>query len=138
MLFGEFERSLDEKGRMVLPPVFRREFADVGYLSSSMNRPCLLVVNQEEMHAMAKRLKKDVRKGKLSPDELRIWSASISTVNVDSQGRIAVPQKLRDTVGIERSAALIGAIDRAEIWEPAAWALVQSNSDDRLSEGYWQ
>lgn len=128
---------LDEKGRLSLPPLFRRYLADNAFLARSSSAPCLLVFPPDEIQRVADRLKERVRAGEVTPNEQRRWSASISEVKTDAQGRLAIPPKLREVAGLEREVVLIGVVDRAEIWDAAAWADVERADDEGINEGMW-
>jgi MraZ protein len=134
---GEHERLLDEKGRLSLPPLFRRYLVDTAFLARSGSEPCLLLFPPEEVQRVAERLKERVRAGEVTLNEQRRWSASISEVKTDSQGRLAIPPKLREQAGLDREIVLIGVVDRAEIWDAAAWAAVERATDDGINEGMW-
>ncbi len=137
MFTGEHERLLDEKGRLVLPPLFRRDLQDTVFLARSGSDPCLLLYSPDGINEVANRLKERVRNGEVSPNEQRRWSASISEVRTDAQGRIAIPPKLRQQVGLDREVVVIGVVDRAEVWGADAWAAVESSTDEGISEGLW-
>ena len=115
MFTGEHERLLDEKGRLVLPPNFRRHLQDAAFIAKSLEAPCLMVYSAEEIEKVAERLIEQVQGKKVTADAQRRWSASISEVKTDTQGRIAIPTKLRDEIGLEREAVLIGVINRLEL-----------------------
>ncbi len=137
MFTGEHERLLDEKGRLSLPPLFRRHLIDSAFIARSSSEPCLLVFPQEQIELVAERLKERVRAGEVTPNEQRRWAASITEVKTDSQGRLAIPPKLRELAGLEREVVLIGVVDRAEIWNADAWAAVERASDEGINEGVW-
>lgn len=137
MFTGEHERLLDDKGRLSMPRVFRRYLADPAYLARSGTDPCLLLYPEEEIQRAASRLKDKVRAGEVTANQHRRWAASISEVQMDSQGRLAIPPKLRESAGLSREVVLIGVMDRAEIWTPEAWADVQNSNEDSVNEGIW-
>lgn len=137
MFTGEHERLLDEKGRLSLPPLFRRYLAENAFLARSASEPCLLVFPPEEIQRVADRLKDRVRAGEVTPNEQRRWAASISEVRTDAQGRLAIPPKLREVAGLDREVVLIGVVDRAEIWNAQAWADVERANDEGINEGMW-
>lgn len=134
---GEHERLLDEKGRLSLPPLFRRHLVETAFLARSGSEPCLLLFPDEEIQRVAGRLRDRVRAGEVSLNDQRRWAASISEVKTDSQGRMAIPPKLRDVAGLDREVILIGVVDRAEIWDAEAWAAVERADDEGINEGMW-
>ena len=137
MFTGEHERLLDEKGRLVLPPNFRRHLQDAAFIAKSLEAPCLMVYSAEEIEKVAERLIEQVQGKKVTADAQRRWSASISEVKTDAQGRIAIPTKLRDEIGLEREAVLIGVINRLEIWIPNEWNRVEGAPESELTESVW-
>ena len=137
MFTGEHERLLDEKGRLVLPPNFRRLLQDAAFIAKSLEAPCLMVYSAEEIEKVAERLIEQVQGKKVTADAQRRWSASISEVKTDAQGRIAIPTKLRDEIGLEREAVLIGVINRLEIWIPNEWNRIEGEPESELTESVW-
>ncbi len=137
MFTGEHERLLDEKGRLVLPPNFRRHLQDAAFIAKSLEAPCLMVYSAEEIEKVAGRLIEQVQGKKVTADAQRRWSASISEVKTDAQGRIAIPTKLRDEIGLEREAVLIGVINRLEIWIPNEWNRIEGEPESELTESVW-
>ena len=137
MFTGEHERLLDEKGRLSLPPVFRRQLVESAFLARSDSATCLLLFSPEEIQRVADRLKERVLAGEVSVDQQRRWGASITEVKTDAQGRLAIPPKLRQLAGLEREVVLIGVIDRAEIWDADAWAEAERATDEDVNEGMW-
>ena len=137
MFTGEHERLLDEKGRLVLPPNFRRHLQDAAFIAKSLEAPCLMVYSAEEIEKVAERLIEQVQGKKVTADAQRRWSASISEVKTDAQGRIAIPTKLRDEIGLEREAILIGVINRLEIWIPNEWNRIEGEPESELTESVW-
>lgn len=137
MFTGEHERLLDEKGRLVLPPNFRRHLQDAAFIAKSLEAPCLMVYSAEEIEKVAERLIEQVQGKKVTADAQRRWSASISEVKTDAQGRIAIPTKLRDEIGLKREAVLIGVINRLEIWIPNEWNRIEGEPESELTESVW-
>jgi MraZ protein len=127
---GTFEHSLDDKGRLVLPATFRAHLADRGFVSQYEH--CLGLWTEEGFTDVARRLTDKVRQGMASHDAVRAFAANASEVKPDSQGRIVVPQRLRDYAGLQREVVVIGALDRIEIWDASRWAELSDTADERL------
>ena len=130
MFVGTFEHSLDDKGRIVLPATFRAQLAERGILSQ-LDR-CLGVWTEAAFKDVADRLRDQIRAGEAPQEALRAFAANAHEVRPDSQGRIGIPQRLRDFAGLERDAVVIGAIDRVEIWSASRWAELADRADDSL------
>jgi MraZ protein len=127
---GTFEHSLDDKGRVVLPSTFRDQIVGKGYLSQWDK--CLGLWTEQDFADVAKRLTEKIREGLAPQEAMRSFAANAHEVRPDSQGRITIPQRLREFAGLDRDAVVIGAIDRIEIWDAARWGDQSSTADDSL------
>ncbi|MBU6328736.1 MAG: cell division/cell wall cluster transcriptional repressor MraZ [Acidobacteria bacterium] len=130
MFVGTFEHSLDDKGRVVLPSTFRAQLLERGYLAQ-WDR-CLGLWTEEAFRAASDRLTDRIRDGQVPQGALRAFAANAAEVRPDSQGRITIPQRLREFAGLGRDAVVIGAIDRIEIWEAGRWNDQSPLADDSL------
>jgi MraZ protein len=124
---GTFEHALDGKGRVVLPVAFRHQLADRGYVSQYQG--CLGLWTEEGFKAMANRLMEKVREGKAPQNVVRAFAADAAEVRPDSQGRIFLPQRLREFAGLEREVVIVGAVERIEIWEAGRWRDLRNEAD---------
>ena len=130
MFVGKFEHSLDEKGRVVLPSTFRVQLVDKGFLSQ-WDR-CLGLWTEEDFADVADRLTEKIREGLAPQEALRAFASNTHEVRPDSQGRITIPQRLREFAHLDRDAVVIGAIDRIEIWDAGRWNDQSGIADDSL------
>jgi MraZ protein len=127
---GTFEHSLDGKGRVVLPSQFRNELAGRGFVAQYQN--CLGVWTEEGFDEVANRLRDKVREGLATHHAVRALAANAVQVEPDSQGRILLPQRLRDYAGLAREVVVIGALDRIEIWDAGRWQAISAEADESL------
>jgi MraZ protein len=127
---GTFEHSLDGKGRVVLPSQFRNELAGRGFIAQYQQ--CLGLWTQEGFNEVANRLRDKVREGLAPQNAVRALAANAVQVEPDAQGRILIPQRLRDYAALDRDVAIIGALDRIEIWHAARWRDEASLADESL------
>ncbi|HEY6533727.1 MAG TPA: hypothetical protein VIY72_15575 [Acidimicrobiales bacterium] len=127
---GTFEHSLDEKGRVVLPSTFRVQLVDKGFLSQ-WDR-CLGLWTEDGFADVASRLTEKIREGLAPQEAMRAFASNAHEVRPDSQGRITIPQRLRDFAQLDRDAVVIGAIDRIEIWDSSRWNDQSGIADDSL------
>ena len=130
MFVGTFEHSLDDKGRVVLPSTFRVQMNEKGYLSQWDK--CLGLWTEDDFADVARRLTEKVRAGEAPQEAIRAFSANAHEVRPDTQGRITIPQRLREFAHLERDAVVIGAIDRIEIWDAGRWGDQSGLADDSL------
>lgn len=132
MFVGTFEHSLDDKGRLVLPPTFRGRLTDGGFVTPYEN--CLAVWTAEGFQAFSDRLGAKVRNGEAPNNSLRLFLAATTDVKPDAQGRITLPPRLRELVSLGAEATLTGAGDHIEIWNRDAWTAVADTGVDDLTD----
>lgn len=121
MFTGNYERTLDGKGRLVLPPKHRSKLPGVGFLAPRGDR--LGLYPPQEFEDMLDRVTERVRNGEVHPDALIGLSSSAEEVELDAQGRIGLPPRLRAKAGFETNeVVVVGAVRHIEIWSAARWA----------------
>jgi mraZ protein len=119
MMIGEYSHSLDAKGRINFPAKFREELGEQFYVTRWLD-DCLVVFPNSEWNRISEILaEKSVVK---SRDVLRYIYASATQAEPDKQGRILIPQNLREHARIEKEVVVIGVGTHAEIWNKDAWA----------------
>lgn len=120
MFLGTHAPRLDEKGRLFLPAKFRDELAGGLVITKGQER-CLYVWPQEEFARVTEQLRTAPVTAKGTRDYQRVLFAGASDEVPDKQGRITIPPALRAYAGLERDCVVIGANNRVEIWDAAAW-----------------
>jgi len=133
MFFGEFEYKIDEKGRIPIPPKFRRELRE-GVVLTPWVEKCIVAYPLPEW----KKLAATLTTGSVTPSKLRklnraLFSAAF-TLTIDGQGRIALPTPLREYAGIEDEAVIAGANAYFELWNREQWESEKANSQEQA----WQ
>jgi MraZ protein len=130
---GSFQHQVDEKGRLSLPAQFRRESGDRTLVLVQVFPEALTLFPEDAWSGVQERLREAMRGSAAN----RAWALRVTanTVEVvpDKQGRILVPQRMQDAVGITGPALVVGAIDRIEIWNPdrfAAHTATAEQADD--------
>ena len=120
MFLGEFEYRIDEKGRVLIPPRFRRELKEGVVLTPGVER-CINVYTLAEWKKVAATL----TTGSITPSKLRRLNRAIFatafTLNPDGQGRIALPVPLREYAGIKDEVVVAGANTYLELWNKEQW-----------------
>ena len=124
MFYGEFEHSLDKKGRIIIPSKFRdiakAHFIEKFYINRGLDK-CLFMFTEEEWKNQETKLKAltftkaDARKFN------RLYFSGATEVIPDSQGRILIPKNLKDFAGIKKDVFLIGVSNMIEIWDSITW-----------------
>jgi MraZ protein len=121
MFLGEFEYKIDDKGRVPVPPKFRRVLKEGLILTQGVER-CITAYTPPEW----KKLADSLTTGSVTSSKLRrlnraIFGAAFS-LNIDGQGRIALPVTLRQHAGIGDEVIVVGANTCFELWNKEAWA----------------
>ncbi len=133
MFFGEFEYKLDEKGRLPIPPRFRREFRDGMVLAPGAEK-CISAYPLAEWKKLAARL----ATGSLSPSKLRRLNRALFATafysSLDGQGRISLPLPLREYAGIEDEVVVAGVNNYLELWPREVWQQEKAVSQEQA----WQ
>jgi MraZ protein len=118
---GRYEHSLDDKGRVILPAKFRAQFERGGYLTQH-SEGCLALWTLGEFERQMESMQQRAAAGKSDRNRARLWASNSAEVEVDRQGRMAIPAHLRGFAALEGEVLVHGAIDRVELWNPPAWA----------------
>ena len=120
MFFGEFEYKVDEKSRVPIPPKFRSELRD-GLVITPGVEQCITAYPLPEW----KKLAATLTNGSVTPSKLRKLNRAIFatafSINIDGQGRIALPNPLREYAGIEDEVIITGANNYFELWNKDRW-----------------
>ncbi len=115
---GEYQHSLDDKGRLTIPSPLRRELGELCYVTLSYDK-CLSVFSQESWNSFQAKISElPMSRSR----KLRVVFAKTAACELDGQGRILIPQKLRDYVGIDKNVTIIGFANHAEIWDRELYA----------------
>lgn len=127
MFLGTHSPRLDEKGRLFLPAKYRAELAGGVVITKGQNH-CLYVFAQAEFERLTEELRTAAPR-----DYGRVFFASASDEIPDKQGRVTIPQALREYASLDRECAVIGANTRLEIWNAAAWQAYEAEQEEAFS-----
>lgn len=119
MLMGEYYHNLDEKGRIMVPAKFRSDFDGKVYITRGLDN-CLFVFGEKEWQDLYERIK-SLNISDASPVIRFFWNGACEA-EFDKQGRILIPQNLREYARLKKEAVFAGAATRAEIWDKEMWA----------------
>ena len=132
MFFGEFEYKTDEKGRVPIPPKFRRELKEGVVLTPGVEK-CIIAYPLPEWKKLATTLTTSVTPSELRRLNRAIFATAFS-LNIDGQGRIALPIPLRQYAGIEAEVIIAGANNYFELWNKDQWESEKAISQEQA----WQ
>ena len=128
MFIGEFRHSVDDKGRVAVPVRFRSELAG-GAIVSKWIDGCLAIHSRNAWESLAERA------GHLPVTDAgartfqRFLFGTAFEVTLDGQGRIVIPQVLRDFAGLRTDVQVVGSRDHVELWAPDRWSAYSAEMD---------
>jgi MraZ protein len=126
VFLGTHTPRLDEKGRLFLPAKYRADLAG-GVVITKGQDHCLYVFPEAEFARITEELRAAPR------DYGRVFFASASDEVPDKQGRVTIPQALREYANLQRDCVVIGANTRLEIWNAEAWQAYESEREEAYS-----
>jgi MraZ protein len=123
MFLGAYEHTLDTKGRLAIPARFRSQMDHGAVLSKGMGN-CLSIYTLERWEQKSNELITGMSSDELRDFERRIYP-SASEVELDAQGRVVVPAKLREYAKLKTNVTIVGVRDHVEIWDRVIWQAYQ-------------
>lgn len=129
MFLGEYQHSLDAKGRLVMPAKFREELAK-GCVVTKGQEHCLYVFPMARWEEELTKVSRLPRTDRRARNFARSFFAAASDQKLDKQGRIQVPEGLRVFASLEKDATVVGVAERIEVWSTSAWESVQAEADE--------
>jgi MraZ protein len=133
MFFGTYTPKLDDKGRLFLPAKFRDQLTG-GLMVTRGQEHCLYVWPQSEIERVTERLREAPVSNKATRDYIRMFSSGASDDAPDKQGRITIPNQLREWAGLSKDVVVIGAMNRLEIWDEVRWEAYSEEQEESFAE----
>lgn len=133
----EYERQLDERGRIILPSKIRGIAGDTVYITQAPADKCLHLYTEDEWKLMAEKINQlPTATDRNAAAFVRLFFGKATAVAVDKQGRISVADRLLEYAGLTKDVVLVGANTRLEIWDSDEWRRYQNSlSDDIMIDG---
>lgn len=133
MFIGEYTHNLDDKGRMALPAKFRSKLRGAAVITRGLDK-CLFVFSADEWEKLAEKLVALPITQANSRAFVRLMLAGAMDVEMDKQGRILVPDYLREYAGLSKELVITGLYNRIELWDSKQWkeykAKTEASSDE--------
>lgn len=123
MFLGEFSHTIDDKGRLTIPAKFRDELESGIVITRGLDG-CLWAFGRSEWEILAEKISKLPTTNEAARNFSRFMFSSAFDSIPDRQGRILLPQNLREYAGIQSETVIIGVMNKLEIWNPAKWTEV--------------
>ncbi len=130
MFIGEYQHTIDNKGRIIIPSKFRAELGEVFVMTKGLDN-CLFVYPKSEWSILEEKLKKLPLTNRDARAFVRFFFSGACECELDKQGRVLIPPNLREHSKLDKDAVVIGVSTRIEIWSKEEWDAY--NNDDSLS-----
>ena len=128
MLIGEYEHTIDAKGRLSMPSKLRRDMGEAFIVTKGLDG-CLFAFSSDEWMNFETKLKALPLSDKNARNFVRFFLAGATECELDKQGRFLIPSNLREAAKLEKEAIIIGVGTRLEIWNKDTWA----SKDEEIS-----
>ena len=137
MFYGEHEHSIDRKGRLIIPSkfreVFKENYVERFFITRGLDS-CLFVFTEDEWKKQESRFKSLSFTSSEARQFNRIYFSGACEVACDRQGRILVPEYLKDFAEIKRDVVIVGVSNRMEIWSKDKWREFYKNTKDSFEK----
>src|SRR3989344_3680211 len=133
MFIGEFRHNLDAKGRIALPAKFRAKLSGGAIITKGLDH-CLFVFTSKDWEILAQKIVALPLAQANSRAFSRNMLSGATYVELDSQGRILVPDYLRKYAGLGKEAIVAGLYNRMEIWDTKAWSEYKAKTESQSEE----
>ncbi len=127
MFMGEYNHTIDAKGRLIIPAKFREQLGEA-FVITNGNDGCLNIYTNEDWETFLEKLRV-LPNNRDKREIVRKFVAQANPVEVDKQGRILIPPALREHAALEKDVVLAGVIDKIEVWNKERWD-AESDVDD--------
>ncbi|MCR5733894.1 MAG: division/cell wall cluster transcriptional repressor MraZ [Lachnospiraceae bacterium] len=129
MFIGEYNHTIDAKGRIIIPSKFRDELGETFVISKGLDG-CLYIFPTAEWEIFLEKLS-TMPAGKDTRKIIRYFSAGADQAEIDKQGRVLIKSELKEHAGLTKDIVLAGTLNRIEIWSKSVW---DSENDDDIDD----
>ena len=137
MFYGEHEHSIDRKGRLIIPSkfreVFKENYVERFFVTRGLDS-CLFVFTEDEWKKQEARFKSLSFTKSETRNFNRLYFSGACEVSCDRQGRILVPDYLKEYANIKRDVMIVGVSNRMEIWAKESWVQFYNNTKDTFEK----
>lgn len=129
MFIGEYQHTIDDKGRLAVPAKFRAELEEGAVVTRGLDN-CLFLYTSQEWNALAQKISSLPISQANSRAFSRLMLAGAMDVQVDKQGRIILPDYLRSYASLKKKVVVAGLYNRLEIWDESTWEDYKSRTEE--------
>ncbi|MDD6441205.1 MAG: division/cell wall cluster transcriptional repressor MraZ [bacterium] len=133
MLTGEFNHSIDSKGRLIIPSKLRDSLGEHFVITKGMDG-CLFLYPENEWEAFEEKLRTLPLTNKKARDFKRFFLGSAVEGEIDKQGRVLLSTSLRTYADLEKEVVLAGVLDKVEIWSKEAWNARTTDIEENIED----
>lgn len=130
MFIGEYQHTIDEKGRLAVPIKFRTELAKGAVVTRGLDN-CLFLYPQKDWETLANKLSQLPISKANTRAFARLMLAGAMDCEIDKQGRIILPDYLRKYAGMTKKVIVAGLYNRLELWDEEAWGKYKAGTEKR-------
>jgi len=129
MFFGQYDHTIDDKGRLTIPAQYRDLLANGAYITRGLDEN-LMVIRSEEFTSLYHKIKAMNINDEHARDLARMIFGSASMLELDKAGRVLLPQFLREAAQLDTTVKLVGLGPYFEIWSPENWSVKENLIND--------
>lgn len=133
MFIGEYLHNLDDKGRLAVPIKFRKDFTKGAVVTRGLDN-CLFIYTKSEWQKLADKLATLPISKANTRAFARLMLAGAMDVELDKQGRVILPEYLREFAALKKKAVVAGLYNRLEVWDDAKWQIYKKNTEKDSSD----
>lgn len=133
MLTGEFNHSIDSKGRLIIPSKLRDSLGEHFVITKGMDG-CLFLYPENEWEAFEEKLRTLPLTNKKAREFKRFFLGSAVEGEIDKQGRVLLSSSLRTYANLEKEVVLAGVLDKVEIWSKEAWDAHTTDIEENIED----
>ncbi len=133
MFMGEYQHSVDAKGRLIVPSKFREDLGNTFVITRGLDN-CLFGYPMDEWRKLEEKLKELPMTKKDARAFARFFFSGATEVEIDKQGRINIPSTLATYAKIEKECVVLGVSSKIEIWAKEAWESYFNEAEDSFNE----
>ena len=136
MFLGEYAHTIDEKGRLTLPAKYRADLAPGVIVTRGLDK-CLFIFPVDEWKKLSDKVSALPLTDTQAREFRRLLFSGANDVELDKQGRVLLPQYLREYAGLNGNVIVAGLNTHMEIWAPEAWNAIRDNIDSAANVEQW-
>lgn len=133
MLIGEYKYNLDEKKRLTMPSKFRTVLGKKAIITKGMDG-CLFMYSEKDWKELAQKLAKLPFSQSNARSFARVMLAGAMDVSIDSNGRVLIPDYLKDYARLDKKVVVAGLYSRIEIWDEDKWEKYNKSNTDHIGD----